>query len=396
MNHVDVDVALEVASHEGLVRQTYKDSKGIPTWSIGVTSKSGHDVDRYIGKPQTLEHCLAVFAWLLETKYAPAVRKAFGGRLLTSAQFTAALSFHYNAGAIGRAGWVKKWLAGDVAGARKAFMDWRKPPEIIPRREKERDLFFDGKWSNDGTITEYTRLTAKMTPDWKSGCRVDARAALTAALASASVEPAARPAKAREDLRDFYVPAPPSPAPPPAAPKMTDYEVRALQQQLQDALYTEVGFVDGKMGTRTRAAIFAFQTDNALPATGEMNTETRAFIVAHGVPTRQLSAERENATAKSLAETGRLPAAAQAALKGGFWAKVQAVAAAGGAVIFGAWERSGDALSTLSPFKADITAMAPWLFFGAVLALSILMWLRTRAAVDQTVRAVKLGRDTGA
>lgn len=383
MNRVDVDVALETASHEGLVRQTYKDSKGILTWSIGVTSVSGHDVDRYIGKPQSLEHCLAVFAWLLENKYAPAVRKAFGERALTQAQFAAALSFHYNTGAIGRASWVKKWLAGDVAGARKAFMDWRKPADIIPRREKERDLFFDGKWSNDGKITEYTRLTAKMTPDWKSGQRVDARAALTAALASATPAPAApRPTKA-----------PPAPVP---ATTMTEYEVRALQQQLHDALYTEVGFIDGKIGTRTRAALFAFQTDNALPATGEMNSETRAFILAHGVPTRQLAPERERATAASLAEAGRLPPAAQAALKGGFWAKVQAVLGAIAMAIYGAWEKSGDALSSLSPFKEHLLAAGPWLFFAAVIGISLVLWLRSRNALDQTVRAVRLGRDTGA
>lgn len=34
-------VALELASHEGLVRQAYKDSVGVWTWSIGITSASG-------------------------------------------------------------------------------------------------------------------------------------------------------------------------------------------------------------------------------------------------------------------------------------------------------------------------------------------------------------------
>ncbi|GLK71721.1 peptidoglycan-binding protein [Ancylobacter dichloromethanicus] len=384
MNRVDDDVALEVASHEGLVRQTYKDSKGIATWSIGVTSASGHDVDRYIGKPQPLEHCLAVFAWLLENKYAPAVRKAFGSRTLTQAQFTAALSFHYNTGAIARASWVKKWLAGDIAGARKAFMDWRKPAEIVPRREKERDLFFDGKWSNDGKITEYTRITARMTPDWGSARRVDARAALAAALTSAAPVPTPRPTKA-----------PPASAPA-AGAAMTEYEIRALQQQLHDALYTEVGFVDGKMGTRTRAGLFAFQTDNGLPATGEMNPETRAFILAHGVPTRHLAAERESATASSLAAAGRLPPAARAALKGGWWAKVQAALGAIAMAIYGAWQQSGDALSALSPIKEDLLSAGPWLFFTAVIVISLVLWLRSRSAVDQTVRAVRLGRDTGA
>lgn len=164
--------ALELASHEGLVRQAYKDSVGVWTWSIGITDASGHKVERYIGKPQPLEKCLDVYVWALE-KYAKDVRKAFAGRELNEHQFAAALSFHYNTGAIGRATWVKKWLAGDTSGAKKDFMNWSKPKEIIPRRQKERDLFFDGKWSNNGTVTEYTRVFQNGNIDWKSAIRTD-------------------------------------------------------------------------------------------------------------------------------------------------------------------------------------------------------------------------------
>lgn len=165
-------VALELASHEGLVRQAYKDSVGVWTWSIGITNASGHNVERYIGKPQTLERCLEVYVWALE-KYADDVRKVFKDKPLNEHQFAAAVSFHYNTGGIARASWVKKWLAGDVAGARKDFMNWSKPKEIIPRREKERDLFFDGKWSNNGTVTEYTRVKANGQIDWSSAKRTN-------------------------------------------------------------------------------------------------------------------------------------------------------------------------------------------------------------------------------
>nr|CAD6413084.1 lysozyme [Rhizobium sp. Q54] len=164
-------VALELASHEGLVRQAYKDSVGVWTWSIGITSASGHSVERYIGNPQPMSRCLEVYVWALE-KYAADVRRAFAAKPLTETQFAAALSFHYNTGAIGKASWVKRWLAGDVAGAKKSFMDWSKPAEIIPRRKKERDLFFDGKWSNDGMVTEYTRVKAGGQIDWSSAKRV--------------------------------------------------------------------------------------------------------------------------------------------------------------------------------------------------------------------------------
>src|SRR5690606_24496553 len=153
---VDFDVAIEVACHEGIVRQAYKDSVGVWTWSVGLTNATGHNVERYIGKPQPLEHCLAVYVWALD-KYAEAVRRAFRGHTLTKAQFAAARSFHWNTGAIERASWVNHSKAGNMAAAKKAFMNWTKPPEITGRRRAERDLFFDGKWANKGTMTEYTR-----------------------------------------------------------------------------------------------------------------------------------------------------------------------------------------------------------------------------------------------
>jgi lysozyme len=47
----------------------------------GITQASGHAVfPRYKDNPQPLERCLAVFLWLLRTKYLPAVLAAFGAR----------------------------------------------------------------------------------------------------------------------------------------------------------------------------------------------------------------------------------------------------------------------------------------------------------------------------
>lgn len=177
MMEITPKCALELASHEGLVRQAYKDSVGVWTWSIGITNASGHNVDRYINNPQPLERCLEVYVWALE-RYAKDVREAFASKPLNEHQFAAALSFHYNTGGIKRANWVKKWLAGDVAGAKKDFMSWSKPKEIIGRRQKERDLFFDGKWSNNGTVTEYTRVKSNGQLDLSSAKKTDIKAAM--------------------------------------------------------------------------------------------------------------------------------------------------------------------------------------------------------------------------
>lgn len=188
MNKIDYDVALEIASHEAIVRQAYKDSVGVWTWSVGLTSATGHNVERYIGKPQTLEHCLKIFVWALE-RYAIDVREAFKGQELTKSQFAAALSFHWNTGGIKKASWVKSFLAGDIKGARKSFMSWNKPKEIIPRRTKDRDLFFDGKWSNTGTMTEYTKVKSNGTPDWSSAKKINIKSELSLALSGAGVAP---------------------------------------------------------------------------------------------------------------------------------------------------------------------------------------------------------------
>ena len=158
-------VAVEVASHEDVVREAYRDSVGVLTWSVGLTNATGHRVERYVGNPATLNKCLSVYLWALEN-YAEAVRAEFAGHDLTEAQFAAALSFHWNTGAIRSASWPDHWKAGDVDRARESFMSWRKPPEIIPRREKERDLFFDGVWSNRDQLVEWTRVRSNGSIDW--------------------------------------------------------------------------------------------------------------------------------------------------------------------------------------------------------------------------------------
>ena len=145
----------EILQHEGLAREAYRDSVGVWTWSVGITDASGHKVARYRDNPQTIERCLEVFVWLLETRYLPAVLAAFGAFEPDEHQLAGALSFHYNTGGIGRATWLKRFLDGDAEAAREAILDWRRPAEILPRRRRERDLFFDAKWSGDGKVAVY-------------------------------------------------------------------------------------------------------------------------------------------------------------------------------------------------------------------------------------------------
>jgi len=167
-------ILLELVCHEGIVLEAYKDSKGIWTWGVGVTNKSGHGVLRYKDRPQSLKRVIEIYKWLLEAKYLPDVLEAFSGRDLTEEQLAAALSFHYNTGAIEKASWVKSFMLGNPDKAYVEIMNWRSPPEIIPRRKAERDLFFKGEWSNDGMATVYTKVRKpSYTPVWKSAERID-------------------------------------------------------------------------------------------------------------------------------------------------------------------------------------------------------------------------------
>lgn len=172
MNDITTKIALEVASHEALIRKAYKDSRGNWTWSCGLTSATGHDVERYIDAPQPVRKCLEIYLWAL-SDYNEDVTDAFNGITLTDEQRAAALSFHWNTGAIKRAAWVKSFMDGNKVKAYNQFMNYRSPPEIIDRRKAERDLFFDGVWNNKGTMGEYTRLTSRYTPVWSSRVEIN-------------------------------------------------------------------------------------------------------------------------------------------------------------------------------------------------------------------------------
>jgi len=197
INRVDADVALEVASHEALIRQTYKDGGGVNTWCVGMTNATGHTVERYIGKPQTVQHCMNLYAWALEN-YADHVRDVFGE--LPKHQFAGILSWTWNlgGGALRKASWVALFKAGRMKEAEASFKTWHKDngnaiEGLILRRKAEADLIFRGKWSNDGTMTEYTRLTNAMTPVWSSAIKINVSAELRAAFAKPAPVPLDRP-----------------------------------------------------------------------------------------------------------------------------------------------------------------------------------------------------------
>lgn len=143
----------EIAAHEGLVLSPYRDSVGVWTVGIGHTAAAGEPDPATERREFSVDEIMEIFARDIE-KFETRVRDAFT-RPLTQTQFDAAVSFDFNTGAVHRASWVQHFNNNDPELARDAFMAWRKPKEIIPRRKKERDLFFDGTYSGDGFVNVY-------------------------------------------------------------------------------------------------------------------------------------------------------------------------------------------------------------------------------------------------
>jgi lysozyme len=162
---------VSLVAHEGIVLSRYKDSVGVFTIGVGHTKAAGGI------NPETFTGTLTiaqVFDMLKEdiVKYENGVNKAVTVPLKQH-EFDALVSFHYNTGAIGKASFVKKLNAGDRKGAAKGMMDWRKPPEIIPRRTAERDLFLHGKYS--GPFATIYPATSSGAVQWGKGKLVNVR-----------------------------------------------------------------------------------------------------------------------------------------------------------------------------------------------------------------------------
>ncbi|WP_245873179.1 lysozyme [Albidovulum inexpectatum] len=146
---------LAVARHEGIVPGPYRDSTGTWTFGIGHTAAAGppDPVTLPRGMPDDLDAAIREALRVFRTDlahYEADVRRAVTVPLEPH-EFDALVSFHYNTGGIARAALTRHLNAGNRVATADAFLNWRKPASIIPRRKAERDLFRDGRYPT-GTI----------------------------------------------------------------------------------------------------------------------------------------------------------------------------------------------------------------------------------------------------
>lgn len=170
MKTSDKGVAFLVA-HEGVVPAPYYDSVAILTYGVGHTAAAGapNPADLPFGMPADLDAALrdvfAVFRRDL-ARYEADVEKALGRTPVEQHEFDAAVSFHFNTGAIGRAAWVDLWKRGQKADAAASMLaNWRRPDAIMGRRTAERDLFLTGDYGKAKATVWQVSSTGKVV--WK-------------------------------------------------------------------------------------------------------------------------------------------------------------------------------------------------------------------------------------
>lgn len=164
-----------LASEEGMVKEMYYDSVGVGTWALGVTNSSGHTVDpRYKDNPQHLEKCIEISVWLIRESYLPAVFRAFEGYPLHDNELAAALSFHWNTGAIETTSWVDMVKEGEMDQAREFLENhYLNDGDLQARRNREAALFFDNMWPYPMLMNVYPVNKPSYTPDWGGANQVD-------------------------------------------------------------------------------------------------------------------------------------------------------------------------------------------------------------------------------
>lgn len=174
---MSIDGLVMLAGLEGLVVNRYLDTATPPVWTIGVghTASAGGLDPRFFTGTLTIQQAIDLFQTDI-AKYERGVNAALKVPVAQH-EFDALVSFHYNTGAIGRASFMDKLNAGDRKWAAVGMMDWNKPPSIVGRRTKERDLFLTGRYSGDGVVVVYLASPIGQVL-WNKGRSVDVKALL--------------------------------------------------------------------------------------------------------------------------------------------------------------------------------------------------------------------------
>lgn len=167
----------ELISHEAIVPYRYRDSVRVDTFGVGHTASAGAPDPRQMpfAKEYPLSKVVNVFRSDLR-KFERRVNNAVKVKV-SQHEYDALVSFDFNTGGVDRAALTRSLNAGQKAAAAEQFMNWSKPPEIIPRRRAEQRLFREGAYASGGRANVYPADGAGRVL-WSRGRRIDLQQAV--------------------------------------------------------------------------------------------------------------------------------------------------------------------------------------------------------------------------
>lgn len=245
-------------AHEGIAPAPYWDTAKPPvlTWGIGHTAAAGAPIPANLprGMPTdldaTLREVFAVFRRDL-ARYEADVARAIGRTPCAQHEFDAAVSFHFNTGAIARAAWVDLWKSGRrTDAARSMLVNWRRPASIIERREAEQALFLSGDYGKGRAAVWNVSVAGNVGRLLRT---LGQEEILTLMLADELLHPKLQ----RGDVSQLV----------------------SKAQALLRAAGHDPGPIDGKYGAKTHTAALALQSARGIPATGQIDAATWAALL---------------------------------------------------------------------------------------------------------------------
>lgn len=185
----------------------------------------------------------------------------------------------------------------------------------------------------------------------------------------------------------------PVPTPAPARPGVPQLpEARKIQERLRALGYAEAGLPNGEWGTRSIAALTAFQVQEGLTQTGEPDAVTLDRLFDTRTAARPVSPDRASATVATLRPTSQT---LQATLSSKVGAGILGIGGMIAAAVQGIGAFFGSASDMLRPLREYLDWVPGEVWALAVAGMAFVIWRSTRQAENARVQAFRDGTDAG-
>jgi hypothetical protein len=173
--------------------------------------------------------------------------------------------------------------------------------------------------------------------------------------------------------------------------KLAKYEVEAVQKRLRDLGFYEVGKIDGVWGSRTTAAIAAFQHEQGLMVDGVLGPKTKAALAT--AQPRKVSMERQITTLADLRAQGSTTI--QQADSISTTSKVVGWVSLVATIVAATADHWDEAAAFIGPLQAIIAWVPTWAWPLIVVFVALYMGGRAELVKQARLQAERSGMHAG-